>query len=105
MRYLCLKCNSVFFTWGKKPGRYGGFKDCCPSCGNNEMTSIKRNFGFGWTKLTKNGIKLIVCIFGIVVLLIGFVLCLFIAYALVGLALMSIGTIITLISILVKSDK
>jgi hypothetical protein len=93
----CLKCNSVFGVWGKKPGKYGGFVDCCPTCGNTVMSSIQKNFGFGWTKLR-------IGIVGGIVSIIGFVLCLYIAYAYFGLALISTGLIISLFAILVKSD-
>lgn len=93
----CLKCNSVFGAWGKKPGRYGGYIDCCPNCGNDVMTSIKRNFGFGWTKLR-------VGIVGAIFYTIGIVLCLYIAYVYFGIALISTGMIISLFAILAKSE-
>ena len=93
----CLKCNSVFGAWGKKAGRYGGFVDCCPSCGNNEMSSIKKHLGFGWTKLR-------VGIVGAVFYTIGFVLCLYVAYVYFGMALISTGMIISLFAILAKSE-
>ena len=67
-----LKCYSVFGVGGKKLGKYGGFVDCCPTCGNTVMLSIQKNFGFGWTKLR-------IGIVGGIVSINGFVLCLYIA--------------------------
>ncbi len=95
-RNKCLKCNSVFGVWGKKPGKYGGLIDCCPHCGNDVMASIKINLGFGWTKLR-------IGIIGIIVIIIGFVLCSYIGIP--GLAFVTTGMIISTVAILIRSDK
>lgn len=105
MKHLCLKCNTVFWDWGKKPGRFGGFIECCPNCGNTEIKSIKRNFGFSWTNMTKNDIKLLIIISGILVIIIGFILSLIRVNEIIGVALITIGVMISILGILFKTDK
>lgn len=107
MKYKCLQCNSVFVAWGKKPAKYGGHIDCCPNCGNNEMTSIQRNFGFGWTNMTKKSIKQSVGILGIIVIIIGFILYSFYAYTppgMAGMGLISLGLFISIFALLTKTN-
>ena len=96
-KYKCLKCNSVFGAWGKKAGRYGGFVDCCPTCGNNEMASVKKHLGFGWTKLR-------VGIVGAVFYAIGIVLCLYVVNVYFGMAFISFGMILSISAILFRTE-
>lgn len=96
-KYKCLKCNSVFGVWGKKAGKSGGFVDCCPTCGNNEMLSVKKYLGFGWTKLR-------VGMVGAVFYTIGIVMCLYVANAYFGIAFISLGMIISISAILIRSE-
>ena len=95
-RNKCLKCNSVFRVWGKKPGRYGGFEDCCPTCGNNEKSSIKKYISFGLTKMR-------VGMVGAVFYTIGIVLCLYVANVYFGIGVLSLAMIITVSAILVRT--
>jgi hypothetical protein len=96
-KYKCLKCNSVFGAWGKKAGRYGGFVDCCPTCGNNEMSSVKKYLGFGLTKLR-------VGMIGAVFYAIGIVLCLYVANVYFGIAFISLAMIISISAILIRTE-
>jgi DNA-directed RNA polymerase subunit RPC12/RpoP len=96
-KYKCLKCKSVFGAWGIKPGKYGGYVDCCPTCGNTEMLSVKKYLGFGLSKLR-------VGMVGVVFYAIGIVLCLYVANAYFGITFISLGMITSIAAILIKSE-